>query len=31
MGVKVGSADFCLEWDGSVHEVLDLLQGKGPL
>ncbi len=25
----VGAADFCLEWDGTVHEVLDLLKGNG--
>ena len=25
----VGGADFCLEWDGTVQQVLDLLQENG--
>ena len=26
---SVGGADFCLEWDGTVQEILDLLQRSG--
>jgi catechol 2,3-dioxygenase-like lactoylglutathione lyase family enzyme len=26
---SVGGADFCLEWDGSVEDVLDLLKRNG--
>ena len=26
---SVGGADFCLEWDGTVQEVLDLLKKAG--